>query len=581
MTRTTPGRRAARTGEGATATVADALGAALADAGVRHTFGVVGVGNVRVVAALTKAGVRYVPARHEAGAATMADAYHRVSGEVGICTVTYGPGLTNTATGLADAVKNRSAVVVVCGDPPGGRQRSIDIDQQAFATSLGAATVRVTSPADAVAAVAVALRTTVAQGRPVVLFVPVDVQAMPAGPPQQAPPAPAPVVTAPGADVGALVALLGTARRPVLLAGLGAWRADARGPIATLAELCGGLLATTLPAKGIFGPTPWSLGVVGSLSSPTAAELIGEADMILAFGASMSEWTLHGNGRGVLDPSATVVQVDLRPEQISPRTDIGIVGDARAVATALCDGLLEAGTPTSGWRRRVADRVAGSNWNRQRYTDRGTADRIDPRTLSSALAELLPEHRTLVTDGGHFIGWPARYWPVADPSGFVFTGMALQSIGLGFAGAVGAALGRSDRVVVLAVGDGGALMGLSELDTLIRTADSALVVVYDDAAYGADVHLHGDSLEVSLGTIFTDTDFGGLARSLGAEAAVVRTVRDLDVVRAWRDRGCAGTLLLDCKIVRDVIGYHMADPGRAAPSPDRPATPTEEGDAHE
>src|ERR1700754_4174918 len=98
-------------------TVAEAIGGALTAAGVRHAFGVVGVGNVRIVAALTGTNVRYVPARHEAGAAAMADAYHRVCGEVGVCTVTYGPGLTNTATSLADAVKNRSALVVLCGAP--------------------------------------------------------------------------------------------------------------------------------------------------------------------------------------------------------------------------------------------------------------------------------------------------------------------------------------------------------------------------------------------------------------------------------------------------------------------------------
>jgi thiamine pyrophosphate-dependent acetolactate synthase large subunit-like protein len=560
-------------------TVAEAVGTALADAGVRHTFGVVGVGNVRVVAALTKVGVRYVPARHEAGAATMADAYHRVSGEVGVCTVTYGPGLTNTATGLADAVKNRSAVLVLCGDPPGGRQRAIDIDQEAFAGALGAAAVRVTSPADAVAAVADAVRIAVTEHRPVVLFVPVDVQAMPAVPRPTAttgpPPAP---VAAPRTDVGKLVELLGTARRPVLLAGLGAWRAGARAPIAELGDRCGGLLATTLLAKGIFGTDPWSLGVVGSLSSPAATELVGEADVVLAFGTSMSEWTLHG-GR-LVDRDATVVQVDLRPEQMSPRTDVGVVGDAFDVATALCDGLRAAGTPASGWRQRVADRLADAHWDRQGYTDRGTAERIDPRTLSLALAELLPEHRTLVTDGGHFIGWPARYWPVHDPTGFVFTGVSLQSIGLGFAGAVGAAVGRTDRTVVLAVGDGGALMGLSELDTLIRTADSALVVVYDDAAYGAEVHVYG-GLGVSVGTVFTDTDFAGLAGSLGARTAVVRSVRDLDVVRAWRAGGCRGTLLLDCKIVRDVVGDYMVPPGTSGTRSDRPTAPRKESDAHE
>nr|WP_264085072.1 thiamine pyrophosphate-dependent enzyme [Kibdelosporangium phytohabitans] len=189
-----------------------------------------------------------------------------------------------------------------------------------------------------------------------------------------------------------------------------------------------------------------------------------------------------------------------------------------------------------------------------------------------ALTDLLPGNRILVTDGGHFICWPGMYWPVADPSSFVFTGVAVQSIGMGFAGATGAAAARPGHTVVLAAGDGGALMGLSELETLIRTAGSALVVVYDDAAYGAEVHMFA-GLDASAGTIFTDTDFAGLATSLGARAAVVRTTADLDVVRRWRDGGCAGTLLLDCKVVRDVVSEHMVEMVR--PVATTPATAPE------
>ena len=544
-------------------TVAERIGSALAEAGARHTFGVVGVGNVRIVAALTRAGVRYVPARHEVGAVVMADAYHRVSGEVGVCTVTYGPGLTNTATGLADAVKNRSAVVVLCGAPAAGPQRSIDVDQEGFVASLGAAVVRATTPAEVVDG----LRITRAEGRPVVVFVPVDVQSAPTGTPLPELREPARATSSPPPDVSALVRLLHSAHRPLLLAGLGAWQAGAHIQIATLADRCGALLATTLLAKGIFGADPWSLGIVGSLASPAATALVGAADVILAFGTSMSDWTIHG-GR-MLDRDATVVQIDLRPEQMSARTDIAIVADARDIATALCDAMP---TTRSAWRQQVAGRLDGVHWDQHDHTDRSTADRIDPRTLSVALAELLPKDRTLVTDGGHFIGWPARYWPVIDPAGFVFTGVSLQSIGLGFAGAAGAAAGRPDRAVVLAIGDGGALMGLSELDTLVRTADSALVVVYDDAAYGAEVHMYGH-LDIAAGTVFTDTDFCCLARSLGADAAVVRTLRDLDAVRDWRDRGCVGTLLLDCKVVRDVVGDYMVEP--------RPTTRTTEGEPHD
>jgi thiamine pyrophosphate-dependent acetolactate synthase large subunit-like protein len=124
------------------------------------------------------------------------------------------------------------------------------------------------------------------------------------------------------------------------------------------------------------------------------------------------------------------------------------------------------------------------------------------------------------------------YWPAADPSALVFTGAAFQTIGLGFAGAVGAAVGREDRTAVVALGDGGALMGLPELETLIRVSRSALVVIFNDS--------------------FVDTDFAAVARSFGAQAATVRTIADLAGLRAWREAGCHGTYLLDCKVAPDV-----------------------------
>lgn len=541
-------------------TLSTVVAQTLIDHGVRQAFGVVGNGNILPVAKLTAGGMRYVSARHEGGAIAMADSYYRATGEVALCTTTYGPGFTNTATGLAEAVKHRSGILALCGDQPTAGPRRIDIDQQALAVALDATVVRITNPATARAQAAHALQIARTASTPVMLFLPHDLltvdvprQTAIAAVERDAHP-----VASREAVEAALDAIAG-ARRPLLLAGLGAWRSGARKVITDLAERLGALLTTTVMADGMFSESAWSLGICGGFASPRVATIVGDADVVIAFGASMNNWTLHGGK--IIDPRATVIQADVRDQPPGGRADLVITGDASAVAAALLDGVNARGQAVSSWRAEVANDLQHIGWKHHSYDDASTADRIDPRTLSMTLAEFLPDERTIVTDGGHFVGWPFMYLPAPDPHGVIFTGASFQSIGLGFGGAVGAAVGRKDRTTVVALGDGGALMGLADLETLIRTANSALVVIYDDAAYGFEVHVHGSHITSDGIAAFGETDFAGVARSLGAAAVTVRTVEDLAAARTWCAEGCHGTLVLDCKVTRNVVASFLVEGG--------------------
>jgi len=534
--------------------LADAVGQTLSDCGVRHAFGVVGNGNMSAVTALTDHGVRYLSARHEGGAIAMADAYYRTTGEPAVCTTTFGPGLTNAATGLADAVKQASGVLLLCGDAPSSGARRIDIDQAAFAASLGVPAFRLTDLATVRADTAAALETARSGPGPVMLSLPVDLMDAPV-PEETSPLVPRagrrPAARPEPARVEVVRRALQEAERPLLLAGLGAWRSGAGKLLADLADRTGALLATTVMASGLFAGNPWCLGVCGNLSGPEVASVVGDADLVVAFGAGLNEWTLHGGS--LLGPDTRLVQIGTGARATSDRVDEFIAADASETASALLDSVSGAHSAPDTWRARTTGLRPGTPGP---HEDAGTADRIDPRTLSAALAGLLPAERTLVTDGGHFVGWPWMYWPVPDPSAAVFTGAAFQSIGLGLAGAVGAAVGRSDRTTVAALGDGGALMGLPDLETLVRAAHSALVVVYNDAAYAAEVHRFAPTGAALDSAVFEDCDFAGVARALGAEAVTVRRTEDLAPVRAWRDRGYRGVLLLDCRITREVVGEY-------------------------
>jgi thiamine pyrophosphate-dependent acetolactate synthase large subunit-like protein len=541
--------------------VAGAIADALSELGVARAFGLLGSGNFEVTLRLVQRGVEFVAARHEGAAIVMADAYARLTGRVGVCSVHQGPGVTNTATGLTEAAKSRTPLLLLAADVPASAPRSnFRIDQAGFARSVGAAHDRLGSPETAVADVVRAWGRALAERRPVLLSMPIDVLAgltAPASLPAMVPPAGPPDPPKLDSGVVASIAdLVAGAERPLLIAGRGAVLAGAREAIEALGDAAGALLATSAVGNGLFAGSPWSLGISGGFASPLAAELIRSADVVVSFGATLNMWTTR-HGR-LLSPAARIVQVDVDADAIGAhhRADVGLVGDAAEAARAVLARL--GGRSRSRWRTPdLRAEIGRRRWRDEPYEDASDGTRIDPRTLARALDDALPDERLIAADSGHFMGWLPMYCRVPDERGFVMT-QAFQAVGLGLATAIGAAVARPDRLTVAALGDGGALMALQELETAVRLALPMLVVVFNDAAYGAEVHhFEPDGFPVDL-VRFPETDFAALARAAGAEGATVRAVADLDVVERWLgDR--ARPLVLDAKVVPTVVAAWLAE----------------------
>ncbi|HZN70865.1 MAG TPA: thiamine pyrophosphate-dependent enzyme, partial [Micromonosporaceae bacterium] len=194
--------------------------------------------------------------------------------------------------------------------------------------------------------------------------------------------------------------------------------------------------------------------------------------------------------------------------------------------------------------------AAEGRWRDVPYADSTGAGRIDPRTLTIALDDMLPAQRTVVIDSGNFMGYPSMFMSVPDTAGFCFT-QAYQSIGLGLASAVGAAIARPDRLTVAGLGDGGFLMAVAELTTVTRLGLPLLIVVYDDAAYGAEVHHFGPQGHPVDTVTFPDGDLAALARGFGCAAATIRSRDDLAAVSRWLAGPLDQALLLDAKITSD------------------------------
>jgi len=533
--------------------VAEAVADALAGLGADTVFGVVGSGNFHVTSGLTARGVRFVAARHECGAASMADGWARLAGKPGLLTVHQGPGLTNALTGITEAAKSRTPLLVLAADVAGAAvQSNFRIDVAAIAAAVGAVPERLHSAESAVTDVVRAYRTAARQRRTVLLAMPLDVQAArcePADVPPEPvtwPPAPAPEAAA------ALAAALAAASRPVFVAGRGARVASARRDLEELADGCGALLATSAAAKGLFRGSPWDLDVSGGFASPVAAELIRGADLLVGWGCSLNMWTMrHGT---LIGPGCQVVQVDDDPAALGAHrpVQLGIAGDVAVTARAVTAALRESrgSSPAgAGYRSpRTEQRIAGAaRWRDVPYADESDGSRIDPRTLSIELDDLLPEDRTVAVDSGNFMGYPSMFLTVPDEQGFCFT-QAYQSVGLGLGSAIGAAVARPDRLTVAALGDGGALMGVSELETVVRLGLPMVIVVYDDEAYGAEVH-HFRPNGHPLDTVtFPPADIAQIGRGFGCDGLTVRKREDLAQVRSWLDGPRDRPLVIDAKV---------------------------------
>ena len=552
--------------------VTDAIAEALVKLGADTMFGVVGSGNFHLTNALISRGVRYVPARHECGAASMADAWARLAGRPALLTLHQGPGLTNALTGITEAAKSRTPLVVLAADVSARAVTSnFRIDVTALAEATGATPARVPSAAFAFDDAVRAYRTARDERRTVVLGLPLDVQAgectWPGDPDLRA----AEPASPSQPQVAKLAAVLAEATRPVFVAGRGARSAAARAALEQLADSCGALLATSAAAKGLFRGNPWDLDVSGGFASPLTAELIANADVLVGWGCSLNMWTTrHGT---LIGSRMTVAQVDNDAAAIGRHRQVhlGVVGDvaltASEVARLLADEArgpdgadrspeAQVGSPADlrsiGYRSEElrSGLAAKVRWRDVPYEDESDGTRIDPRTLTIALDDLLPAERIVAIDSGNFMGYPSMFLSVPDQDGFCFT-QAYQSIGLGLASAIGSAIARPDRLVIAALGDGGGLMGISELETAVRLGLPMVILIYDDEAYGAEVHHFGPD-GYPLDTVrFPPADLAAIARGFGCDAVTVRSAGDLGPVRDWLESRPGRPILIDAKVTSD------------------------------
>ncbi len=533
--------------------VYDVLASTFLQEDVGKVFALLGDANMNFATRLADQGCRMIYVRHEHCAVAAAMAYARKTGDVGVATVTCGPGLTQVMTALPAAVRARLPLVILAGEAPlksGWYNQAID--QAPFVAATGAVYQALHWPDRMPTAVRDAFLQARTERRPVVLGVPFDLQArtwpgnvgLPK-PSKTLMPRLSPMPPHPD-DVTSAVEMIADAERVIVMAGMGAVEALAGPACRRLAETCDALLATTLPARGLFHDDPFSIGVAGGFSSEVAWTCFGEADLVIAVGCSLAR---HNSDGGKLWPSAKILQIDVEPVTVSQgriAADAHLRADARLGVEALIEAL-----PSRAHHWRTADLAEHI---RAAPADSAVFDTepglLDPRDVVASLEDLLPSDWQLVNSSGHcsyfFAQMPSR------PQERFLTIREFGAIGNGISFAMGVAAARPDDTVVLFDGDGSLLMHIQELETIRRHGLNILIIVLNDGAYGSEIHkLRAEGLS-DAGAVFGRADLAAIARGFGIGGETVSDLNQLaDLVAKFRKAG--GPAVWDVRISDHVV----------------------------
>jgi thiamine pyrophosphate-dependent acetolactate synthase large subunit-like protein len=507
---------------------------ALADAfvaeGVDTLFVLTGDANMHwEVAFAEKEASRSFHVRHEHCACCMAMSYAVATGKVGVASVTCGPGLTQIMTALATAARARIPLVVFSGESPmDAAWYNQDIDQAPLVKATGAHYIPAHSLPRMLDCVREAFFVARTERLPVVLGIPLDIQKkmLPAGVGYLP-------STALIADTGRMMPnpdyvrraaeRIERARRIIILGGRGVMRSEAQRECEELAELCGALLASTLPVRGLFDHSLRSIGVAGGFSHEVAREMFSEADLVIAVGASLTHHTKDG---GNLFADADVIQIDPYPtgvRQALKAADLYVRADAKMALRAILDELGDNKKASSAWKvEEIATRMEGPA---DSTPFKREPDILDPRDVVMALDRALPKDWVIVNSSGHCSYFSAQ---MRGRSADDFLAIReFGAIGNGLSYAIGVAAAKPDKTIVLIDGDGGFLMHVQELETIRRHNLKILICILNDGAYGSEIHkLRADKLD-DRGAKFGRGNLGRLSRGFGLRGQVVTDLSQL------------------------------------------------------
>jgi len=525
----------------------EAIAQSLLAEGVTDFFGLMGDGNMWLWGALCRdPKVKPYNARHESMSVSMADGYARTTGKVGVCMVTCGPGLTQCATSLIAAHRGKTPVVLIAGEiQKGAKNHTQSMDQRRWVEASSARFHTVTSLDNMAEEIAEAFYAARLHRGPVVLNLPMDLQEMEIDwdyayrpstdflPPRME--TPSPDLLAP------VIEKLIAAKRPVIIAGRGARASGAKDEIIKLADRIGALLATSLQGKGLFAGHPWDVGIAGAFASAPSEHLLAEADFVLGVGAELGYYTTEG---GLLFPSAEVARIDIKPmpEEIGVIPGLYVQGDARRAVAAINEAMEARQVRKEGLR--TAETQAVLDEPPHQFTP--PTDGLDPRALAGHLGAALPKNVLVTLGAGHFFTWPAMYMPMPEGAEIQYS-YGFGAVGQGIGVAIGTGAGNPGRQHVAIEGDGSLMFNIQELETVVRHGLSMVLIVWNDAGYGAEVHkLVAKGFDEKLAQ-WDSPNFVALAKAFGGDGVLLKDSSEVGAAVAEGLRK-GGLYLIDARV---------------------------------
>ena len=501
--------------------------------------------------ALLEGTIRHILTRHEQGAAHAANGYARVTGRVGVCVATSGPGATNLITGIANAYMDSIPIVAITGQVASA-MIGTDAFQEADITGATAPFCKhnyLVKSAEELPRIIKEAFHIAATGRPgpVVIDVPVDVQTSTIDfkyPENVDIKGYKPTYKGHPMQIKKAVQALESANAPVICAGGGVISANATEELRELAERRNIPMVTTLMGIGsIPSAHPLHFGMVGTHGNHTANYALHNADLVLILGARVGDRAI--GAASVLAKNAKIIHIDIDPAEIGKNIDaaIPVVGDVKLILTDMLAILKSGGS--AEWSEKVV------NLKQQKtklHNQEESSGSVNPKYLISILSEYLPEEAVIATEVGQNQIWAANNYNIRRPKTFITSG-GLGTMGYGLPSAIGAKLGNPEVPVVVISGDGSFQMSMQELGTMKQYDIGVKMILFNNCRLGMvrELQLNKHSGRYSQVCLDTNPDFVMLAAAYGFKGEKIISNSQ---IRAALERMTAqdGPYLLECAV---------------------------------